>query len=75
MDTVTMTTQEVADKMGVPKEVAYVLLQYLEKTDLIKRGEPRKPASGKGQGQVVYVIPGSVCQRVKEDLETIFKAA
>lgn len=73
MNSVTMTTQEIADKMGLPKETAYLLLQYMEKTRLISRAaENRKPPNGKGQGQVVYIVTVAVCQRVKQDLERLF---
>lgn len=69
MDKVECTTQELADALGVPKEAAYALIQYLEKATLITRGAPRPTANGKGKGSIVYAIPKIVGQRLKEDLD------
>lgn len=60
----TYTVQELADKLGIDRDLAYGLVRYLVHAKLAKfRGERPNP-SGKGKGAHVYEIVDGAGKRL-----------
>lgn len=49
-----MTTQDVAEKLGVDRQEAYSLVSFLEKRGFIKAVAVKKPENGKGKGATIF---------------------
>lgn len=63
-----MTTQEVADTLGIPKDAAYNLVTFLAKVGLSNDGSGRKPADGRGKGTKTYLMAQTMPEAVREML-------
>ncbi len=63
-----LTTQEIADKLGVTKQAAYGLIQFLSFTKLVNNGSVRKGPDGKGKGSKTYLVADTLPDAVREAL-------
>jgi len=51
-----MTTEEIAQKMNLKKEVVYKLVSFMEEAEIIKAVGTRRKEGAKGAGAKVYEV-------------------
>jgi len=70
-----LTTQEIAERLGIDKGEAYGLVGFLEKMGLVQAIGTKKAPGSKGKGATVYALDASLPARASELLGKIFPAA
>lgn len=70
---VQMTTQEIAQKLGIDKQEAYSLVSFMEKRQFIRPCGVRKPEGGKGKGSTVYELDPALVNRMQDLLQRLFQ--
>lgn len=60
METVTGSTQEIADRMGVEYGTALALLKLLTARGIVKSAGVRPSPRGKGKGANLFTVPTGV---------------
>ena len=70
-----MTTQEIADKLGIQKDAAYGLVTFLAKAGLTNDGSGRKPVDGRGKGTKTYLIANTMPEAVRDMLAKLTTGA
>jgi len=66
-----MTSEMLGESLSIPKETAYLLVQFGEKMGWIKKiGNMPPKGNGKGRGATIYAIPVNFGDRVAQLWET-----
>ena len=69
-----LTTEEIAQKLNVARDVAYKLVSFMEDAKLIEHIGTRRKEGAKGAGAKVYEInPSSAGERIRSLIESLGK--
>lgn len=67
-----MTTQQIAEKLGIDKQEAYGLVSFMEKQGFIKPCGVHKIAGTKGKGSTIYELDPTLVQSMHVLLSRLF---
>lgn len=67
-----MTTQQIADALGIDKAEAYNLVSFMEKRGWIRPCGTHKVAGAKGKGSTIYELDQSLVTNMSNLLSRLF---